>query len=75
MNNQHKYIVTGGLSAIGILIFLSAFSAFSDNSNFWMLVITTIASSMALLVTNIFITTKAISEKAVLIPVQNNRRK
>lgn len=74
MNNQYKYLLTGGAVALTILILLKAITAIDNNTTFWFLVLGTVAATMISLVVNIFINTKTIAQRVPAQQQHTNRK-
>ena len=75
MDRQQKYLYTGLIGAIAVLIFAKSFFAFNNNTEFWWLLYGVIATTMISLIINIFITTQTIKANAQAILVAQKQRK
>lgn len=61
MNNQQKYLGTGMVSALAIVIVLKVLLENGMNNTMWMLLLSAIAAGMVYLVFNIFVLTLSLA--------------
>jgi|GEM_PF-6908032 len=75
MDNQQKYLLTGFVAALAIVLFMNAFTAFADTAAFWYVTFTAIAGAMMLLVVNIYLSAKTIAVRAESNHTEETRKK
>lgn len=74
MNNQQKYLATGLVAAIAIVMLIKAFADFGSGSNFWVMLLTVIAAGASYLIFDMLVLTKKITAVPVRLTQKNKKQ-
>lgn len=75
MDKTQKYILTGTIAAITIFALIQLFASYSDTTIFWLAAAATLATTMVVLVFNIYNSTKKLVPVRIKAHHDNSHKK